>query len=187
MKSSTCSLFPSKILGSFPIALMSAAAGTGCCGCRAGCPSPLPPPLPPPPPPPPPPLPPPPPPSWHRALSKWLFRAAREVVALIVAFFGVVVVVEVGSVVVWVAIVGCEVVCVSPGTVICMGALVVMEAVGSGVMMFTGLFRISSSRVLLEAMLLSLLSICLIFLKACLGCLLSASPSSRACCAGTMS
>ena len=150
-----------------------------------GCPPP--PPLPPPSPLPLP-LPPlPPPPSQRRALSKWLFRTAGEVVAFIVVFFGVVVVVEGGRVVVWVAMIGCMVVCVSPGIIICIGALVVTEAVGSGVMMFTGLFRISSSSVPLEAMLSSLLSVCLIFPKACLGFLLSASPSFRACCAGTMS
>ena len=91
MKSSACSLFPPKISGSFPIALMSAAARIGCCGCGAGCPPPSPPPLPPPPPPP---LPPPPPPSRRRALSKWPFKAAGEVVALIVFFFEVVVAVE---------------------------------------------------------------------------------------------
>ena len=108
-------------------------------------------------------------------------------VALTVVLFGVTVMVEVDSVVVWVAIIGCEVICVSLGTAVCMGALVVTEAVGSGVVMFTRLFQISSSKVFLKAMLSSLLSICLIFPKACLGCLLSASPSSRACCAGTMS
>ena len=108
-------------------------------------------------------------------------------VALIVAFFEVVVAVEVGSVVVWVAMIGCEVVCVSPGTAVCIGVLVVTEAVGSGVTMFTGLFLISSSRVLWEVMLPSLLSVCLIFPKACLGFLLSSSPSSKVCCAGTMS
>ena len=128
-----------------------------------------------------------PPPSRRKALSKWPFKAAGEVVALIVVFFAVVVAVEVGNVVVWVAMIGCEVVCVSPGTAVCMGVLVVIEAVGSGVTMFTGLFLISSSRVFLEVMLSSLLSVCLILPKACLGFLLSSSPSSRACCAGTMS
>ena len=106
---------------------------------------------------------------------------------MIEAFFWIEVVVEVGNVVVWVAIIGCEVVCVSPGTAVCIGALVVTEAVGSGVTMFTGLFLISSSRVLWEVMLSSLLSVCLIFPKACLGFLLSSSPLSKVCCAGTMS
>ena len=106
---------------------------------------------------------------------------------MIGAFFWVMVAIEVGNVVVWVAIVSCEVVCVSPGTAVCMGVLVVTEAVGSGATMFTGLFLISSSRVLWEVMLPSLLSVCLIFPKVCLGFLLSSSPSSKVCCAGTMS
>lgn len=107
---------------------------------------------------------------------------AGEIVVVIEVFFKVVV--AEGNVVVWVAMIGCEI--MSPGTVVCIGVLVVTEAVGSDFMIVTGLFWISLSRGSFGAMLFVSAVGLSNFPKACLGCQLSSNPSPKTCCVGTI-